>query len=55
MSTTSLEKTAHQAQHAEIGRPHAPHDRPEVLRDMSETELAALEKKIVRKMDCLIL
>jgi hypothetical protein len=54
-STTSLEKTGDRAQHTENSELEASPNRPEALKDMSEAELAVLEKKIVRKMDSIIL
>jgi hypothetical protein len=54
-STTSLEKTGDVGHHTEDVNSNGRHERPEALKDMSDSELLILEKKIVRKMDCIIL
>jgi hypothetical protein len=53
-STTSLDKTEDKS-HLEDGGVGGTQNRPDALKDMSETEILALEKKMVRKMDSIIL
>lgn len=54
-STTSLEKTTDLAQHMEDGGLETAPGRPEALKNMNDSDMVLLEKKLVRKMDCIIL
>ena len=54
-STTSLEKTTDLAQHMEDGGLETAPGRPEALKTMNDSDMVLLEKKLVRKMDCIIL
>jgi hypothetical protein len=54
-SSTSLDKMADKADHMEDGGAGGLPSRPEALKDMSDADLLVLEKRMVRKMDSIIL
>jgi hypothetical protein len=54
-SSTSLDKVADKADHMEDEGERGSQSRPEALKDMSDSDLLVLEKKMVRKMDSIIL
>jgi len=55
VSSASLDKMADKAEHVDDGGVERLQNRPEVLQDMSDADLLVLEKKMVRKMDSIIL
>jgi hypothetical protein len=55
VSSASLDKMADKAEHVDDGGAERLQNRPEAIKDMSEADLLVLEKKMVRKMDSIIL
>lgn len=55
VSSASLDKMADKAEHVDDGGAESLQNCPEALKDMSDADLLLLEKKMVRKMDSIIL
>jgi len=55
VSSASVDKMADKAEHMDDGGAKRLQNRPEALKDMSDADMLVLEKKMVRKMDSIIL